>query len=49
MAKFFRLKSVRWIAVLVAILGLYALLGFQLAPRIVRRPGHLVREERVRP
>ncbi len=36
MAKFFRLKSVRWIAVLVAILGLYALLGFQLAPRIVR-------------
>ncbi len=36
MAKFLQLKPVRWIAILLAIAGLYALLGFQLAPRIVR-------------
>ena len=36
MAKFLQLKSVRWIAVLLAMVGVYALLGFQLAPRIVR-------------
>ncbi|MCJ7452897.1 MAG: DUF748 domain-containing protein, partial [Steroidobacteraceae bacterium] len=36
MRKFLQLKAVRWIAILLAIAGLYALLGFQLAPRIVR-------------
>ncbi len=36
MARILQMRSVRWIAILVAIIGLYALLGFQLAPRIVR-------------
>jgi hypothetical protein len=36
MTRILQLKSVRWIAVLLVIAGLYALLGFQVAPRVVR-------------
>ncbi len=36
MAKILQLKSVRWIAALLALAGLYALLGFQAVPRVVR-------------
>lgn len=36
MSKLLQMKSVRWVAIVLAIVGVYALLGFQLAPRILR-------------
>ncbi len=36
MASILRMKSVRWIAIVLAVVGVFALLGFQLVPRIVR-------------
>ena len=36
MAKFLQLKWIRWVAITAAVVGLYALLGFEVAPRVVK-------------